>query len=243
MAKPHAAARYSIDLLERVFVSRGWLAHVDPAVRQLLLGAATVREISPDYAIAVSGDEGGGIFGLLHGRVGCWGASEFALPVLSHVAVAGDWFGHGPIQLGVKRSATFRSLEPCVLLHLPAPVLRELGRNNPQLYRELTKLSETSSQLMVALLTDALMPTAERRLAAKLLRAAGPDSDSDSGQLAQVALPLSQAALAELACVSRSQVSRILRQWKKRGLIEIGYNKVRLLLIEELHAIAKGEDI
>jgi CRP-like cAMP-binding protein len=94
---------------------------------------------------------------------------------------------------------------------------------------------------MVALLTDALMPTAERRLAAKLLRAAGPDSDS--GQLVQVALPLSQAALAELACVSRSQVSRILRQWKKRGLIEIGYNKVRLLLIEGLHAIAKGEDI
>jgi CRP-like cAMP-binding protein len=241
MAKPHAASRYSIDLLERVFASRGWLAHVEPAVRQLLLGAATVREISPDYAIAVAGDEGGGIFGLLHGRVGCWAASEFALPVLSHVAVAGDWFGHGPIQLGVKRSATFRSLEPCVLLHLPAPMLRELGRNNPQLYRELTKLSEISSQLMVSLVADALMPTAERRLAAKLLRAAGPDSDS--GQLVQVALPLSQAALAELACVSRSQVSRILRQWQKRGLIEIGYNKVRLLLIEGLHAIAKGEDM
>jgi CRP-like cAMP-binding protein len=236
----HAQTEDSIapDLPERVFAARGWLAFVDSPVRRRLLHIGVVRRVPAGDPIAWAGQEGGGPFGLLQGRVGCWGSSDFSPPVLAYVAVPGDWFGHGPILLGVERSVTFRALEPSVLLHLPAAVLREMAAGEPALFRQFAKLSEVSSRLTVGLVADALMPTAERRLAAALVKAAR--GERDVGPFAQAPLPLGQAALAELASLSRSHVNRIFKRWTAEGVVEFGYNSVTLLSLDALQAIAGG---
>jgi CRP/FNR family transcriptional regulator, cyclic AMP receptor protein len=158
------------DLPERVFAARGWLSHVEVAVRRRLLGVASYISFASGAEIVSAGQEGGGPYGLVQGRVGCWGSSRFSASTLGNVAVPGDWFGQGPVQLGVVRSIGFRALEPSVLLYLPAPKLREMVAAEPELQRQLGKLSETSAQLLVGLLVDALMPRAERRIAAVLVK-------------------------------------------------------------------------
>jgi CRP-like cAMP-binding protein len=178
--------------------------------------------------------------GLLQGRVGCWGSSPWSGPILGHVAIPGDWFGQGPAQLGIERSMSFRALEASTLLYLPAYRMQQMAAATPELHAQFAKLSETSAQLMVGLIADALTPGAERRMAAALLKAAR--SELDSGRLAQAPLPLGQASLSELTCVSRAHVNRILRRWTAKGLVKPGYKHIRLLSLEGLRSIARGTD-
>jgi CRP-like cAMP-binding protein len=226
------------DLPERVFGARGWLSTVPPAVRAALLGEAEARPFAAGEMLVWAGDEGGGPFGLLQGRVGCWGSSPNHGPVLGHVAVPGDWFGQGPVQLGVARSIGFEALEPSLTLYLPAARLRRMTAAAPELHRHLARLSETSAQLMVGLITDLLMPEAERRLAAVLVRAAR--TPLDVGPLADAPLPLGQAALAELSGLSRAHVNRLLRRWAAQGIVATGYTSLRLVSTAQLAAIAGG---
>jgi CRP-like cAMP-binding protein len=52
---------------------------------------------------------------------------------------------------------------------------------------------------------------------------------------------MSQSELAEMANISRHQVNRILGDHRKAGLIEVGYNRIRLLDCEGLKAFAYAE--
>jgi CRP-like cAMP-binding protein len=238
MSKAPAHPSLPPDLPERVFAARGWLSRVPDAVRGELLAASEVRHVVAGEALVGAGEEGGGPFGLLQGRVGCWGTSPHAGPLLGHVAVPGDWFGQGPVQLGVARSVGFAALEPAIVLYLPAVKLRRMAADAPELFRHLARLSETSAQMMVALMTDMLIPDAERRLAAVLVRTRRSALDVEAWATAP--LPLGQAALAELCGLSRAHVNRMLRRWTDDGLVATGYNNIRLLAPARLAAIAAG---
>jgi CRP-like cAMP-binding protein len=237
-AMPTAApTALSADLSEWVFAARGWLSRVPPALRARILAATEVRHFGAGDAVVSAGQTGGGPFGLLQGRVGCWATSAHSGPTLGYVAVPGDWFGQGPVQLGVERSVSFRALEPSVLHYLPALRIQQMAAADPGLHRQFAQLSETSAQLLAGLVADLLVQDAERRLASVLLRAAR--FELDMGPLASAPLPLGQFALSELAGLSRSHVNRILRRWMAAGLVSTGYNQILVRTIAGLEAIAQ----
>jgi CRP-like cAMP-binding protein len=235
MATAHALLP---DLPEQVFAARGWLSSVPADIRHQILAAAEPRRFEAGESIASAGQEGGGPFGLLQGRVGCWGASPFTDPTLGYVAIPGDWFGEGPALLGITRTLSFRALERSTLLYLPAVRMRQMADAEPGLQQHFARLSETAAQLMAGLISELLIPNTERRLAILLVRAAR--TVLDTGPTATAPLPLGQAQLGELVGTSRAQINRILRGWAAQGLVETGYNSIRPRAIDRLEAIASN---
>lgn len=229
------------DLPEQVFAARGWLSNVPAAIRRRILAAAEPRYFEAGQSIASAGQDGGGPFGLLQGRVGCWAASHFTDPTLGYVAIPGDWFGEGPVLLDITRTISFRALERSTLLYLPAIRMRQMADAEPALQQQFARLSETAAQLMAGLIPELLIPTTERRLAIKLVRMAR--TALDSGPTADAPLPLGQAQLGELVGISRAQINRILRNWAAQGLVETGYNGIRPLQLGRLTDIARGDSV
>lgn len=221
-----------------IFAARGWLSHVSAATRDRVLDVAEERQFDAGETIVSAGVEGGGPYGVLSGRIGCWVHAPLVDPVLGHVASPGDWLGEGPLVIGQPRSISFRALEDSHLLYLTATTLRRLRETLPDFASDLARLPESNAQTAVALVAELLVPDSERRLALAVLRVARTPVDLDR---ADSALPLSQAQLAEMVALSRNHVNRILAQWSQAGLVATGYNHLRLLSIDRLTAIAAGE--
>ena len=83
--------------LDQVFSQRGWLSRQSPELRRKFLELSRCVSFGAGESIVQSGDEPGGIYGVVSGGVGCEGMSDLAGPTLGHIFRAGAWFGMGPL--------------------------------------------------------------------------------------------------------------------------------------------------
>jgi CRP-like cAMP-binding protein len=99
-------------------------------------------------------------------------------------------------------------------------------------------MANASTETVIWMARDLLIRDSGRRLAAVLLRVtamgAVPPIDVDG-------YAITQADLGEMANISRHQVNRIIGILQRVGLVEVGYNRVRLIDIEGLMAFAYSE--
>lgn len=218
------------------FVRRGWLSLQSRQVVAEIMARGRIRQFRRGDVVYRDGDSPGGIYGVTAGGIGIIAARRGRSPVLAHILRSGAWFGEGPWQAGSGRHLTYRATEPASLFFVAVTALEEIARANSQARPGFTGLALASLETTTRIVNDLLIPNAERRIAATLLRVTAADEgvapDHPQGFI------ITQSEIGEMANVSRHHVNRTLTRFRAEGWIDGRYNRLRLLDIAALEQLA-----
>ncbi len=218
------------------FVRRGWLAQQSRDFAAEIVARGRIRQFRRGEVVYRDGESPGGIYGVIVGGVGIIAARRGRSPVLAHIMRHGAWFGEGPWQLGSGRHVTFRATEAASLCFVAQAALEDIARVNSHARQSLTSLNQVALEATTRIVTDLLIPNAERRIAATLLRVTAANEgvvpDDPQGFI------ITQTEIGEMANVSRHHVNRTLTRFRAEGWVEGRYNRLRLLDIAALERLA-----
>jgi len=209
-----------------------WLSRQPVEFRRALLAAAELRRFDRGDRITGLDDEGSDLYFLFEGAVQAAIARADSEVVATHVIFCLEWFGEYGAVSGRHNVAEYRATVSSLVLVVPRAVLM----------RELQ--SSVARGAMIDLLLDALKThvemsgdltglRSEHRVRSKLHALAGGAPADSSGACV---LRMSQDELADVACVSRSVVSKVMSQLAGEGIAQVGYRRIVILNRDALMA-------
>ena len=133
---------------------------------------------------------------------------------------AGEVFGEIALLDGRGRSADAEALTNCELAVLSRRDVLPLLQQHPAVCFTLLELICGRLRESHELISDILFFNAPVRLAKILLRGAGPRFDAEDGEPG-LKVAFSQRELGNMAGVRRERVNHCLREWQRRGVIEL----------------------
>tara|TARA_R110002110_G_scaffold179197_19_gene384662 strand:+ start:2007 stop:2723 length:717 start_codon:yes stop_codon:yes gene_type:complete len=227
--------RAKLDAIAR---SSGWLALQPELFQDAVLGKASVVSFAARAYVFHTGDEPGGVYGVLSGGFGIYIAGRDSSVSLGHVLRAGRWFGYGPALTRVSRTLTFRTMEPSAAFFLPLAALDEIGSRNTDFMRRVCTMLAVAVDEAIATTVDLLIRRSDMRIAAILLRVTGVEDGI--GPSEPEGYILTQTELAEMANVSRDVVNRTLARFKAQGWVALTYNRIAVRDPAALSGFASG---
>lgn len=224
--------------VEKIVKARGWLAHQPKAFQDAVLSRAALVSFSARDYVFHTGDDLGGVYGVVAGGFGVYGAGRESSVQLGDVLRAGRWFGHGPTMTRRGRTLTFRALEPSSVLFLPLAALDEIASRSVEFMRSVAAISYFGTAAAIAVTSDLLIRRSDQRIAATLMRVTGADEGIQPPR--PEGFHLTQAELAEMANVSRDVMNRTLARFKRNGWVATSYNGIAILDAVALSEFAAG---
>lgn len=224
--------------IEAVLASSGWLAGRDPAFQRAVFDRARPISVPPDGYAFHAGDPVDGIYGVAQGAFAIAVTTDVAAPALATVVRSGKWFGNGRLAADSRRVLSFRATEASVALHLPASAIRDLIASGTEGARAFADLASLNMEVAIRVVSDLLIPQAERRIAATLLRVTRADEGEAPPDPA--GFRLRQADLGEMANASRRSVVRALAAFEARGWVALGHRRIAVRDAAELSSFAQG---
>jgi CRP-like cAMP-binding protein len=225
-----------IDILRRY----SWLAEQERDFADTILAAGRLRHYEPRDSLHHEGDPPGGIYGVVTGGIGVYGLRPDGMLVLAHIQRPGQWLGEHPMLGSRQRTLALVAIESSDVLCVPLAMLRAIGQSRPEWALALGRLGQLGALQSNRLITELLMPRAEQRIAAVLLRATAV-LERAPADLPESFL-MCQSDIGEMANVSRNMVNRILARFAQFGWIDVGYSRIHILAPLALRAFLEGAE-
>lgn len=231
-------ANLSTDSLAALFSRRGWLSQQRADVRRAIVKRGRPLKFRAGDPIFLSGDEGGGIYGIVSGAIGCEVTTKMAGPTLVHVMQTGWWFGEGPMLFGRRRTMSFMAMENAVALLVPLQAVRAIAAEDANMAGALGQIAETAAMLAIEAGCELLIRDARQRIAAVLLRATAVLEGVIPGD--PRGFRITQSQLVEMSNVSRHHTNVALIDLQASGYIALDYGRIAVLQPERLADFAAG---
>jgi len=218
------------NVLER----EGWLATRPADFRDAFLAAGRLRRFAAGNEISAAGDDadvGPGMYGVAAGQVAVlpgFGAPDAPTAVLYN---PGHWTGYAPL-FGWPRVIHVRAITPATILSISFGEARRMLNARPEWWQNFAQLVFETSVANGVVLTDLLLPRADRRLAAMLLHHAGCRHAGPAHPI-----HLSQEEVGETARLSRHPARQLLQAFEARGWLSQSYRCIRILAPEQLRTL------
>ncbi|WP_299323098.1 Crp/Fnr family transcriptional regulator [Parasphingopyxis sp.] len=228
------------DVAKQIVKTGGWLALVPAKAADQLLANALLIHLEPGSYLFRQGDPPGGLYAVVKGTLLMEVASRTDSYRLLGIQTPGGWFGQKPSLTGSPRTISYRSVGEVVLLNIPLPALRVFMDSVPDGGAMIASISEWYLDIAIDTLSDMTIPSAERRIAAMLLRLAKYPygiSGEDGGLV-----ELSQSQIAEVANASRDNVNRAIAKFRRNGWLESGYKWLRLTRPEAIERFVAEDE-
>lgn len=219
---------------EAIVTSHGWMSEQPKRFQAEALRRARVVDFPAGAPAFVTGDETGGIYGIVRGSFGIYVPDLTGQERLAHIARTGTWFGHPIVSEGRGRSLTIYAAEPSRTLHVGLSAMSELAASLPDAVHSFNNLTRAAMRIAIEVIADQLIPDSDCRIAATLLRLAGLNGDIPATGSESVFL--TQAQLAEMTNMSRHRVNSALARFKGKGWIDVSYNRVAIADAGKLRA-------
>jgi CRP/FNR family cyclic AMP-dependent transcriptional regulator len=233
---------------------RGWFSDIDPALAEAVLDGGRLVSVDRGKPLFRPEDDPGGVYGVVAGGMVMFTTGHDGAPRAEHIMRRGAWFGYGAVLFRHNRTRLAEANEPSVLFHVSLAQLDALRLAFPNADLALRLLAAHGEMALQNAISDLLIPNAERRLAAVLLRITGsvrlppgprrPDglqgehrSDPWGNPAGE---PLTQALLADLANVSRQTVARFVDRASAEGWIDWRYGRVKVLKLGDIKDFIAG---
>ncbi len=212
----------------------GWLAESPEAFQVLVLSKADRIGFPPGARIYQQGDQAGGLWGVVEGRVELHLQGDGDQGTLAHMAGPGFWTGDLAAISGGPRRIGLTAHDSVQMLRLPRSEMLRITDRDPALWRHFVRLAAISLGTAIDLV-DALRQTDPvSRLAAMLLNL----NRLMPTELGEVRL--SQADLGSLTGLSRGVVNAALATLEARGLLQRRYKSVVLTDLAGLESLTHG---
>lgn len=204
-----------VEVLAQVSLFKG----LSEEMRQRVAALAQRRSLAPSTLLWSRGEQKDALVIVLEGRMRAVLYNDEGREITLAVFGPMEYLGEMSILDRTTHSASVMTTEACEILWIPGEAIRRLmEEQSPLLWHLLQLQTERVRRLSDELASHAFLSTC-RRVARKLLQCAG-----DGAQAA-----ISHQELASLIGSTRESVTRALSDLERRGLIETGKQKVRLV--------------
>jgi len=231
------AAPEKRNLLARHVLFRGLAAEVLDDV----LAMSVTRKLQDGQVLFLKGETGGGLYGVLGGRVKLTVTSSTGRELILCVMHEGDVFGEIALLDGGPRTANAVGIGPTLLLVIPHREFSAYLRRNPDLCCYFLSMLCKRLRSTNERVEDAVFRSLPDRLAKYILdlaRQHGRELPDGAG----TTLDLSQQALGQMLGTSRESVNKQLQAWRRRGWIALGRNRLVICDATALGRVAEGNE-
>ena len=205
---------------------------------QQVLGASTLRSVEENEYFFLQGDPAEYAYVLVAGQVKLLQSNPQGQLVNLRTLYPWQLFGAlGAVRAQGQYPASAQALEDSGALAIPSNFLKQMLASHPHLSMDLMQLMASYIQEMQSRYMELATERVEQRICRAVLRLA-----SQSGQMVKdgVELTLSREDLAEMSGTTPYTVSRVLADWHRRGMVEAGRERVRILQPHALVQLAEG---
>jgi len=208
---------------------------LDERERRDLAALARSRTFAANEPIFHVGEPGYSMMGVIVGIVRISLPAPKGREVILADLPAGELFGEIALLDGKPRSASATALTNCELIVLERRDMLQFLEHNPTACMNLMKLLCTRIRRSDERMAEIAFFDLPARLAKALLRYPAPNRGPQK-------LALSQRELAEMSGATRENVNRCLREWQRRGILELKNRWTIILKPEALHAIEAADE-
>lgn len=225
------------DALSRVWLLEGLSEEELGRLSRL----ARTRVYKPREVIVRKGDAAEEVFVLLRGRAKVGAPGAQGADATMNLMGRGEVFGEIAILDGQPRSATVTALEECEIAVVDKPAFNSVLASSPSIAVKLLGVLAGRVRELTTRIEDRAFLDVSARLAKELLRLA-KNHGSASGAAARIELRLSQQELGDLIGATRESVNKQLREWTRTGIVKQERDRIEILDIDALTAIAEGRE-
>jgi CRP/FNR family transcriptional regulator, cyclic AMP receptor protein len=223
------------DLLVEPIAHQPFWELVNPAERDALTAAGWTSVFSRGDALCREGDRTTHVFIVLDGWVRIISVSGDGQRLVLAVRGAGELIGEMAGQTGAPRSATMLASTTVHALLIGHDTFMAFLRAYPSAERVYWRGLVQRWTETAAMMTSLTTRTVAQRLAGLLVDLAADYGTAATDEIS-ITLPLSQEDLAGLIGTTRAPVTRVLRNWRDRGLIRTAH---RLITITDVNALLR----
>ncbi|HLF26213.1 MAG TPA: Crp/Fnr family transcriptional regulator [Anaerolineae bacterium] len=189
-----------------------------------------LREYDKGEMIFRQGDAGYDLFIILRGKVRIFRMTPSGHETTITIFGVGDIIGELAVVDGQPRSASARTIGPCGLLQITAERFMTRLSTIPELALAVIRVLAAKTRWTAAYAEAIAQYDAAGRLLHVLLTFTDQFGEEvEKGKRYILALGLNQADLASLIGVRREWINHLLRDWRKRGLLDYSAGKITIL--------------
>jgi len=206
----------------------GFWGQLPERERKLLQSAGRSCVFPPTATVCAQGDPATHVFVLVSGWVKVLAVASGGQQTVLALRGDGDVVGELAGEVTGYRTATVKAIgrvRSIVVPHVRFTAFLDANPAAARAYRH--ALTQRWNDTAESLRIQSISSGAER-LARLLLVLAEGHGQGDEHQMT-IELPLSQEELASLVCASRATVTRALRDWRKRGLVETAARHITII--------------
>jgi CRP-like cAMP-binding protein len=214
--------------------TRGWFSTTPPEFQNKVAARADLIRLIPDQPLYNIGDDSGGLFGLVTGRLDFHLTTLGNLETLAFIGQPGIWVGDIAAVMGHKRIMTIVAHSPCDILRLPRAEMLRILQEVPSAWLHIAEMLAQNFARAVETIEYLRCPNSTRRVAAMLL--------SLTGNRPPEPIRLSQIEMAEMTHLGRTNVQAALFDLAGKGVLRRGYASVEIVDVAALRHFAQTPD-
>jgi CRP/FNR family transcriptional regulator, nitrogen oxide reductase regulator len=207
---------------------------------QLILKNSIIRSVEENEFFFFQGDTARYLYILTSGQVKLMQSNLNGQQVNLRTIHPWQMFGAlGAVRQEATYPATAQALEDSSALAIESGFLHKMLETNPHISFDMMTLMTSYIQEMQARYRELATERVEQRVANALIRLAG-QTGIRSEKEAAIVLSFSRQDVAEMTGTTLFTVSRLFSEWERKGVIETGREKIKILKPHDLVRIADG---
>jgi CRP-like cAMP-binding protein len=206
-----------------------WFGGLPRDLQLSIVRAASLRTYRRGAWIVRSGEAPRAMHAVLQGRVRVTARGHEGAETTIFVGTPGFWFGDYAVLARASSIGSVIAETPVLTLSLPVAEFERIVARRPGHFRHFADLLFEHYAIAFRYLGDTNRLAGEQRLETRLLDLARIARHDDANR-GPVDLVVSQTELGRMVGVSRQRVSRLLAGLEERGVIEVHFRRIRVLL-------------
>lgn len=214
------------------------LADLPPALASRLAREARARELSRGDLLFGQGDKAQSVYAVLSGRLRLMQHTLDGQDVALSVFAPGDMIGLVAVVGDEEYPGSCEASDDATLLAIPSTTFTDLISQHGPLAMRIVRLLVRRLHEAHDHVRELSAERVERRVARTVLRLANKVGVKTETGI-RIDMPLSRQDLAELSGTTLHTVSRILSDWQRSGLVDVGREQVTVVRAHDLVLIAE----
>jgi CRP/FNR family transcriptional regulator, cyclic AMP receptor protein len=215
-------------------------AGLSPEQLSKVQALAKVRTYAAREVVVAQGEPARALFAIVRGRLKVVSSGPDGRDTVLGIMAEQEVFGEVALLDGGVRSATCTAIEPCELLEVDREQFMELLEQSPGIAVKLLQVLAVRLRRLSQRSEDAAFLDVPSRLARSLLDLATRfgERKSTPAEGICIMLKLSQQELGDLVGATRESVNKHLRDWDRRGILELEAGRVTIRDVDAVRGLA-----
>ena len=217
-----------------------WFTALPTSIQSDIIKMGKTRTVKPSHTLFAQGGTSNGLYAVIKGELHVTGTSMLGNDVIMAIIRPGDWTGFLACLDGGLHAYSATAMTETIVFSLSPSAVAAIFETDVATFRLLQSPELMAARKVTHFVVENMGLPLTQRVAARLADLGRWGYGPSIGPLAELE-HVSQEELAMSVHASRQKVNKILRNLAQRNLIEIGYNRIRVLDAAALDRFARGK--